>query len=85
MEHRREILRPIWFADAYSNTNCNCDSYCNNNTQIYAGSAIKAYPSTASVRRIGAFEGYQRLSQSQFFTRGQSSCTLIFKSRQRKM
>ena len=29
MEHWREILRPIDFADAYSNTNCNSDCNCN--------------------------------------------------------
>ena len=31
MEHRREILRPIDFADAYSNSDCNsnCHRDCN--------------------------------------------------------
>jgi hypothetical protein len=28
LEHRREILRPIDFGDAYSNTNCNSDCNC---------------------------------------------------------
>ena len=84
MEHRREILRPIWFVDAYSNTNCNCDTKSNTD---YASSA---YPSTASVRmlisdlvtNVGVMPEVNR-AYSQFFTRGQSSRTLIFKSRQR--
>jgi hypothetical protein len=29
LEHRRDILRPIDFADAYSNINCNGDCNCN--------------------------------------------------------
>jgi hypothetical protein len=31
LEHRREILRPIDFADAYSNSDCNsnCHRNCN--------------------------------------------------------
>jgi hypothetical protein len=36
LEQRREILRPIWFADAYSNTNGNCDCHAERDTETYA-------------------------------------------------
>jgi hypothetical protein len=49
-QHRREILRALWFA--YSDRNCNTyvDTYCN--AEIYAGSAIQAYPGTAPIADV---------------------------------
>jgi len=40
-EHRREILRAIWFTDAYSNTNCNSD------TKSHTDFASSAHPGAA--------------------------------------
>jgi hypothetical protein len=54
-------LCAIWFADTDRDSNCNSnsrcdchtygdrDSYCNNDTEIYTGSAIQAYSSAAPV------------------------------------
>ena len=45
-EHRREILRAIWFADAYSNTNCNSD------TESHTDFASSSDSGTASVKTL---------------------------------
>ena len=58
-------MRAIWFADADGDRNCHtylhthadtyrdryciADTYCNNATESYTGSAIQAYPGAASV------------------------------------
>jgi len=50
LEHRREILRPIWFADAYSNTNCNCDRDCN--AEAEADTEAAPNSTIASIRTV---------------------------------